>query len=46
MVLVEVLYNRFFPDAKDGSAVVEQFLQYMNQEGPFDEGMQQCAFAG
>ena len=46
MVLVEVLYNRFFPDAKDGSAVVEQFLQYMNQEAPFDEGMEQFAFAG
>ena len=40
MVLVEVLYHRFFPDVKDGSAVVEQFLQYMNEEAPFDQGIQ------
>ncbi|KAA6419296.1 MAG: hypothetical protein FRX49_10695 [Trebouxia sp. A1-2] len=39
VILVELLYIRFFPDATDASksAVANQFLSYINKEDPFDE---------
>ena len=38
--LVEVLYHRFFPEAKENTGIADQFIQYLNQEGPFDAGAQ------
>ncbi|DBB03137.1 TPA: hypothetical protein ACH3X1_013368 [Trebouxia sp. C0004] len=29
--LVEVLYHRFFPEAKENTGIVDQFIQYLNQ---------------
>lgn len=39
VILVEILYSRFFPDATDQSktVVADQFLAYINKAAPFDE---------
>ncbi|KAL0041073.1 hypothetical protein WJX77_004057 [Trebouxia sp. C0004] len=39
--LVEVLYHRFFPEAKENTGIADQFIQYLNQEGPFDAATMQ-----
>lgn len=39
VILVEVLYSRFFPDATQASKsiVADQFLAYINKADPFDD---------
>ena len=38
--LVDVQYHRFFPEAQKDTGIADQFLQYLNHEGPFEEGTQ------
>lgn len=50
MKLVEVLWERLFPDAPEPkTSIVDQFLCYWNKEDPFDEGsnceQQYCAMS-
>ena len=38
--LADVLYHRFFPEAQKDTGIADQFLQYLNKEGSFEEGAQ------